>query len=114
MIMDQKTGCPMHDALQNPVDGMEVKARYVVRCEHCWPVFMDMGAFTYTQVQRCDYRKEIDCGSEEEAAVLTEKLAGECCPQCGKSGKLTVTTDLDIYNEDQLLRQMNKLASMAR
>lgn len=114
MPMEKKIGCPMGEALQQGVDGMEVMPRYIVRCEYYWPEFLDMGAFTYTQVHRCDYREVLNCSSMEEAEALVGEMVKKPCPHCGKIGKLIATTDLDTYNEDKLLQQLNRLASIAR
>lgn len=114
MAMENKAACPMGEALRQGVDGMEVTPRYIVRCEYCWPEFLDMGAFTYTQVRRCDYREALDCASLEEAEALVAEMASKPCPRCGKPGKLIASTDLDTYNEDRLLQQLNRLASIAR
>jgi hypothetical protein len=82
----------------------EMEPTYYAQCGYYWPEFFDKGAFVYSEVRFCSYKKKLDCKTLEEAQKIVDQMnRDEVCPVCGKRGKFKATTDFDMYNEQRII-----------
>lgn len=89
--------CPMEQEELTPV--------YYVQCGYYWPEFFDKGAFVYSEVRFCSYKKPLTCESLAQAEEEAQKMNSQqvVCPVCGKRGKFKATTNYDMVNEQKII-----------
>ena len=97
------------------LEQMDLIPTYYAKCNYCWPVFHDKGAFVHSEICFCDYMVELDCHTLEEAEqIVADMNQKTICPVCGKSKKFTATTNFDMYNERRIISSLNESAANAR
>lgn len=84
---------------------------YFAACSFGGPVFDPQSPTPYYGTVRfCDYRKQLDCASREEAEQIVARMnAEEVCPECGAKNRFKVYTQGDFVKRDAFVKKMNSV-----
>ncbi|MBE5997452.1 MAG: hypothetical protein E7240_08940 [Lachnospiraceae bacterium] len=100
------------EMLTLPCEKETLTPEYYLKCTGFWPVFREVGSFSYGTTEVCTYTEKLDADNAEDGEREAEErnAAGFICPVCKKKGRLTCVTNFELFNENRIMKGIQRSA----